>query len=653
MGHRNADILRFWAVFWLDGSSAQILEQGYEKIGRVCGINEDAKSIAQWLANRDDPWLLIIDNADDPKVDLFQYFPAGNRGTVLMTTRNPECEIHATVGSAKFGGMRLEEAVLLLLKIDAVEDASEDCQRLASSIVETLGRLALAIVQAGAYIRQKLCTMEEYCAIYSRQRQRLLAYRPAQADAGYKLTVYTTWEISIDKIVGLHEQAAQDAIELLHIFAFWHFAGISEEMFKQAWVFRQTWVNKEGWGVPEDMPQSRVLLNNDNTAWDPQVFREATSILLSFSLISIDGTDRLISMHPLVHTWARDRLDEMEHLRFWKLAASTIGGSVPWGKNLSDYKSRRLCLLHIHSCLENGQVETTFTGDEAHHIVHIQHAARFSVVYHESGHYEKALILSKQVVEATRRVLGAEHPDTLLAMVYLVGMYLEFSDFQLEALSLAEKVLEVRRRELGDEHSDTLLSKSILARTYCGIDRSQEAMELYEQVLKAGKRTLGNEHRNTLNSMANLAYTYSNLDRHHDALILEEQALCIQKETLGGEHPHTLRTMNNLANTYHVLGRKQEAVTLGTQLVATSKRTLGDEHPRTLIYSGNLAIYLSAGPSDSVELVGKDENAEGNGNKTITLRSEEKAEQTKSGVRKLSFRRMFKWSRRASRYSSS
>jgi len=44
----------------------------------------------------------------------------------------------------------------------------------ARPVVRTLGCLALAILQAGAVIREGLCDMDEYCDIYSLRRKELL-----------------------------------------------------------------------------------------------------------------------------------------------------------------------------------------------------------------------------------------------------------------------------------------------------------------------------------------------------------------------------------------------------------------------------------------------------------------------------------------------
>jgi hypothetical protein len=64
--------------------------------------------------------------------------------------------------------MESKEAVTLLLKTIAAGDISHEASRnMAKPIVETLGCLALAIVQASAVIRQKLYSIEEYCSVYS------------------------------------------------------------------------------------------------------------------------------------------------------------------------------------------------------------------------------------------------------------------------------------------------------------------------------------------------------------------------------------------------------------------------------------------------------------------------------------------------------
>jgi hypothetical protein len=73
--------------------------------------------------------------------------------------------------------MDLEEAVTLFLRAAGVEDtAAEIVRKEATAVAKTLGCLALAIVQAGAYVRQGLCSIGEYYSIYSHRRERLLRH---------------------------------------------------------------------------------------------------------------------------------------------------------------------------------------------------------------------------------------------------------------------------------------------------------------------------------------------------------------------------------------------------------------------------------------------------------------------------------------------
>ena len=618
----NADVSRFWGIFWLDASSDQTVDQGYEAIGRDCGIKGDSKSIRQWFTSLRESWLLILDNADDPEKDISEYFPIGNRGTILVTTRNAECRNHATVGSTKLEGMAVNEAIALLLKSATIESVSDETQRLARSIVETLGCLALAIIQAGGYIRQNLCRLEEFPDIYSRHRQRLLTYQPIQANVRYKLTVYTTWEISIDKIKSIAEgsssriskEAARNAMELLQIFCFWHFDGISEEMFRKAGTN-----SFQSYDYYREMAIPRVLVVDDHGQWDAYPFRQAIALLSSFSLISSNGRDELISIHPLVHTWARDRLAEDERLNFWRVAVITLGASIPLGKTSSDYKLRRLRLPHINSCIKIYYSRDVFTNDMQ--LLGASTAEHFARVYYERGQYKESIELEEQIVKIRETVLGNEDLLTLIARHNLAVSYKEVPDRRQDALRLLEPLVETRTRILGPENKYTLSSMHSLTFTYHCVNRMQDAIRLYEQVLKSRKRILGDEHEHTLVAMHNLAKVYSDLGRHDDALVLAQHVLDRRRRVLGDEHPDTLNTMGLTAMIYSRLGRREDAIDLCTLALEISKRELGDEHPDTLNCAQILEICLSANSKENSRFNRADDRSKGNRKRRSISRS--------------------------------
>ena len=67
----------------------------------------------------------------------------------------------------------------------------------------------------------------------------------------------------------------------------------------------------------------------------------------------------------------------------------------------------------------------------------------------------------------------------------------------------------MRRKLLGPEHPDTLLGMGNLARTYFNQGKFKKAEELELQVLDMKRKLLGPEHPETLTSMANLGLTTS------------------------------------------------------------------------------------------------------------------------------------------------
>jgi tetratricopeptide (TPR) repeat protein len=518
--------------------------------------------------------MLILDNSDDPDLDISLYFPVGDRGTILITTRNPDCKIYATAGSYELGQMETEDAITLILKTTGTQNLSDKPTReIAKSVVLTLGCLALAIDQAGAVIRKGLCSMEEYCEIYSRHRKELLSQKAAQGRGDYEYTVYTTWEISLRMIEEKGGEAARDAIELLQIFSFLHHDGISEEIFHRAWENLQKDMHS-GWM----RSHQTSLLRQESATWDSRRIRNAVSILSSFTLISRD-TYRLVSIHPLVHAWARDRLSHSDEERIWTLTICMMSMSISWTFQTVDYRFRRLLVPHIDACLRiypDGVFHLRDVGQDC-----LNMAEKFGLVYQENGRRQEALQLTETVVEARKRTLGEEHPDTLGSMHALALIYSEVGRRQ-EALQLTETIVAARKRTLGEEHPDTLSSMHALALRYSEVGRWQEAPQLTETVVAARKMTLGEEHPDTLSSMHALTIRYSEVGRRQEALQLTETVVAVRKRTLGEEHPGTLASMHNLANRYSEAGRRREALQLAETVAAARKRTLGEEHPHTL-----------------------------------------------------------------------
>ena len=105
----------FWKVFLIDASTVGTISSDLEAIARAEGIGEAANDTLHWLSAHCKEWLLIFDNADDPKIDLHDWFPTCYHGNILITSRNPETCTHAPQSNCKVANMAHEDAIDLLL----------------------------------------------------------------------------------------------------------------------------------------------------------------------------------------------------------------------------------------------------------------------------------------------------------------------------------------------------------------------------------------------------------------------------------------------------------------------------------------------------------------------------------------------------------
>ena len=234
---------------------------------------------------------------------------------------------------------------------------------------------------------------------------------------------------------------------------------------------------------------------------------------------------------------------------------------------------------------------STITSD----LEHMQGATAIAYAYLSAGRITEAVALLEQVLTNSTRILGQDHPHTLVSRNNLAGAYRKAGRIT-EAITLYEKVLTDSTRILGQDHPHTLVSRNNLAGAYLSAGRITEAITLYEKVLTDRTRILGQDHPHTLVSRNNLAGAYRKAGRITEAITLYEKVLTDRTRILGQDHPHTLVSRNNLAGAYLSAGRITEAITLYEKVLTDSTRILGQDHPHTLVSRNNLAgAYRKAG----------------------------------------------------------
>jgi hypothetical protein len=123
-----------------------------------------------------------------------------------------------------------------------------------------------------------------------------------------------------------------------------------------------------------------------------------------------------------------------------------------------------------------------------------------------------------------------------------------------EAVHLDREVLATRKRVLGADHPETLASANNLANTLRVQGHLDEAEELLRTTLATKHRVLGHDHPESLVTASNLARTLYSKGHFRAAATMDQTVLEVRRRVLGPRHPRTLSSARSLAQNLYALG---------------------------------------------------------------------------------------------------
>ncbi|HEX3642703.1 MAG TPA: hypothetical protein VHV10_15565, partial [Ktedonobacteraceae bacterium] len=134
-------------------------------------------AVKHWLATHMG-WLLLFDNADDISL-LTPFLPGRHAGAILLTTRATQTQpiaepLQVELMDEQQGAEFLVRRARLLLPGKAFADMAPQDQQAARQICQLVGGLPLALDQAGAYIDETQCSVQDYLNFYQQ-------YQPIRA----------------------------------------------------------------------------------------------------------------------------------------------------------------------------------------------------------------------------------------------------------------------------------------------------------------------------------------------------------------------------------------------------------------------------------------------------------------------------------------
>jgi tetratricopeptide (TPR) repeat protein len=583
-------------VFFVDASSYQSAAEEFRSIAQILKLPtstlpaRNIDTVRQCLSAKAE-WLLVIDNADDPYLDIGQFFPPGNNGTILITTRNPGFTEHSTAGSISVEQMSKIDAEMLLTrisglenKLNLVEPTAKDKSQMAAieSVVATLGCLALAIIQAGAVIRQNLVPLEGFCSLYSQRRKELLELGSSNFGNEHQRSVHTTWEISISMIEAVKEPHTIFALELLNLFSFMHFDGIAMSMLERA---RHGAVNEFCQGTTFS---ETFLVRGMPDGWDAILAAKALKVLVSYSLVTVDDSG-CISMHPLVHQWSRERMEQSRFLQAWNTSTLIIAVATPWICGVKDMPFKKIMLPHIDSCLSQGRDNLFLDGSDIQN--HVFAALVFARAYME--HYRgDGIVLSMKSLDCIEkyRPIGCGYH---LNAVEQVARDLTALGRYKEGLEVLERGFELEAMQSLEMSEGKALLVLLLGELLNANGQPQRALDTCEGLRKPCLSELGEGDHIMIQALETIGWAKHGLGNPKDAITCLEDCLRLRAKyhSDSGKKFTRFEPLRQLAVIYCEVKQVKKAITVQTEYLKRSKETFGDESLQTILARAVLGAY--------------------------------------------------------------
>ncbi|KAI9646614.1 hypothetical protein NHQ30_004610 [Ciborinia camelliae] len=585
----------FKPVFWADASSEGSVTESfgiiYAKIkgpGDVCDSNEaKLEFVKTAFRNWNSRWLIVFDNYDTPgNFSLEAFIPHSAHGSVLVTTRHKDVDelVEDDNAAIELLGLPEKEALELLCQQSGKKENEVDKEN-GFRIVERLGYHALAITQAGTYIKNLKLDFSAFQSHYSSQRREaILKYQIpmnkytkylSETERETAFNVFTTWEISFNELKVQKNSAALE--KLLTIFAFFDSADIPEELFS----IRARYVDLER---EEPEPQEYqaqesslfeknfALFLNATGVWDSNIFGDALQVLESLSLIQsfvLIKDNYHISLHPLVKDWIRLRTDS-QTCELCTILAANIIESYLLSASRANINStmRQVALANISAHEDNiGYITIPATA-----VVSTKRSIHEDLYFSElvmgralryMGFEQRARATLKRLFERQEKFHWDETWPTSCKIKEKIQRVLSELGLSEEELSISRQLYELNLRMHGSESVEAVRSRSILGKALAKADELEEAEKIQRQILEYNMKNKDDNDAETIESIIQLAETLEKCGRLNEAEELYHRVVILKEES----HLGILRSKINLAKLLKRVGKIKEANELCTEIL--------------------------------------------------------------------------------------
>ncbi|KAK6357583.1 hypothetical protein TWF718_001891 [Orbilia javanica] len=524
-------------------------------------IGEIQAAFLHWLGlSGNDSWLLIVDNADDlESFTIDEYFPRHGGGAVLITSRRREFSHCAR--EVGLDGLDRNNAVELLLRLVQLSDPTEGDMEHAMAVVENLGFMPLAISHAGCFIRELDIPMSEYLEYYNKAFTTVQSRKPTLGWSYREDTAVTTWEVSFSSVRKRDEKAAL----LLLSCAYLNSNEIDADMFED-----------------EELDATAKLQN-----------KERISLLAKYSLIN-QQHGNAFSIHPVVHTWARERLDHSGQLSAMASTLNIIGRTLKQDQLTFFFEGRNIqraitVIAHIEMFFKysDSKFDELFESRLCSMSGALSTIRDMTIVLYRQFKHEEAMKWTRRVVTKSQSVLGKDSLDTLAAMDILSEILSALGIYD-EALILSKEALASKEKLAGKDSVPTLDAVSRIGEILLQQGKIEEAMGWHQRALAGKQSGLGENHPATLYETQRIALNLRSQGKYDEALELLQKSLASMEKALAGSDPRigigsdvAIRIFdiwNDIGTVFAKKRNSDEAMSWLLRALDGREKVLGKEH---------------------------------------------------------------------------
>ena len=593
-------------VWWVSAAEPGPPAAGMRALGRRLGITDarlehgDAADVIwQRLAGRREPWLLVIDNADDPQVLAgagtcvaegrgWLRPVAGRAGMVLVTSRDGSPASWGSWSRRYRLEMLPADPAAAMLADHAGHHPGLGSDQDARLLAARLGGLPLALKIAGSFLAEAAAIPAAFAdaGVIRTYWQYLDAIQGGDLAAvfpapGGQLTpeqarglIGATWELTLDLLDARPLPEARQVLRLLACFA-------------DAPVPYQLLLHP---GTLAACPPLRDITGS--RLW------QALKALEDFGLLDLDtGSQAAVAvpvarLHPLVRDTSRPAAGP-ERLAFVELAARLLeraAGETGQPEDPQMWPAWQALAPHSVAVFDNLASEPDGSDDAVEAAAYAAHmAARFHL---KQGLHATAEAKDRDVLAARLRVLGPDHPDTLSTR-HQIALEMAAQGDHAAAEAEYRDVLAARLRVQGPDHPGTLSTRHQIALEMAERGDHAAAEAEYRDVLAARLRVQGPDHPDTLMARHNIASEMAARGDHAAAEAEYRDVLAARLRVQGPDHPDTLMARHNIASEMAERGDHAAAEAEYRDVLAATLRVQGPDHPDTLSTRHQIALEMA------------------------------------------------------------